>query len=89
MAWHNDIGRWGEDVAANLLVQKGYKIEARNWKEGKLEVDIIAADSHNIVFVEVKTRATMFAGKLPEEKYTCCRHHKRKYYSRIGIDHAE
>ncbi|MBP5477067.1 MAG: YraN family protein [Paludibacteraceae bacterium] len=67
MAWHNDIGRWGEDVAANLLVQKGYKIEARNWKEGKLEVDIIAADSQNIVFVEVKTRATMFAGKLPEE----------------------
>ena len=67
MAWHNDIGRWGEEVAANLLKQKGYSILERNWRTGSLEVDIIAADKQNMVFVEVKTRATRFAGKMPEE----------------------
>lgn len=67
MAWHNDIGRWGEDVAANLLKQKGYTIVERNWRSGSLEVDIIAADKQNMAFVEVKTRATTFAGKMPEE----------------------
>ena len=67
MAWNKDIGRWGEEVAANLLKQKGYSILERNWRTGSLEVDIIAADKQNMVFVEVKTRATTFAGKMPEE----------------------
>ena len=32
----------GEDMAANLLLQKGYRILERNWRCGHLEVDIIA-----------------------------------------------
>lgn len=67
MAWKNDIGKWGEDVAANLLTQKGYFIRERNWRSGHLETDIIAADDNNIIFVEVKTRTTLFGNKLPEE----------------------
>ena len=67
MAVHNEIGRWGEDVAANLLTQKNYHIVQRNWRIGHLEVDIIAEDAQTIAFVEVKTRTTQFGNKMPEE----------------------
>lgn len=67
MAANNDIGKWGEDVAANLLVQKGYQIVERNWHLGKLEVDIIVQNRQTLVFVEVKTRSTRFADRLPEQ----------------------
>lgn len=65
MALHNDIGKLGEDIAANLLVQKGLKIRERNWRLGHLEMDIIAEDKHTIVFAEVKTRTTLFGDKTP------------------------
>lgn len=67
MALHNDIGVWGEEIAGNLLSQKGYRIRERNWHAGHWEVDIIAEDKQHIVFVEVKTRSSLFGGKLPEE----------------------
>lgn len=67
MAQHNEIGKFGEDLATNLLVQKGYKILERNWKIGRLEVDIIAANAEAVAFVEVKTRTSHFGGKEPEE----------------------
>ena len=67
MAEHNNIGKWGEDVAANLLIQKGLSIVERNWRTGHLEVDIIATDNDTIAFVEVKTRSSLFGNKLPEE----------------------
>jgi len=56
MAKHNDIGRWGEDVACEWLVANGYAIAERNWRLGHLEVDIIAIRDSRIVFAEVKTR---------------------------------
>ena len=65
MALHNDIGKLGEDIAANVLVQKGLKIRERNWRLGHLEMDIIAEDKHTIVFAEVKTRTTLFGDKTP------------------------
>ena len=64
MAEHNDLGRWGEDVAAAFLMRKGYDILERDWKSGHRDLDIIALDKvHNeVVFVEVKTRRNrMFA----------------------------
>jgi len=67
MAQHNDTGHFGEDLAAGLLKQKGYSVLERNWTTGRLEVDIIAADSTDIVFAEVKTRSSRFGGKGPEE----------------------
>lgn len=67
MAVHNDTGKNGEDAASALLQSKGYKIAERNWRLGHLEVDIIAQDKKNIVFVEVKTRSTLFGNKMPEE----------------------
>ncbi|MFT5054826.1 MAG: putative endonuclease, partial [Oceanospirillaceae bacterium] len=41
MANHNDLGNKGEDLAANLLEQKGYEVLDRNWRWGRYEVDIV------------------------------------------------
>ena len=69
MSEHNDIGREGEDVAASYLMQKGYRIVARNWRYGPKEIDIVARDGETMVFVEVKTRSTL-AFELPREAVT-------------------
>lgn len=58
MAIHNEIGRIGEDMAAQYLKDKGYQILCRNWKNrGRKELDIVAVDGNELVFVEVKTRS--------------------------------
>ena len=67
MALHNDIGKAGEDAAVGLLKKGGYTIRERNWQLHHLEVDIIAENKQNIVFVEVKTRSSLFGDKQPEE----------------------
>ena len=68
MARHNEMGKWGEDVAAAYLRQKGYVIRERDWRSGKRDIDIIALtpDSLTVVFVEVKTRLPDSA-MTPEE----------------------
>ena len=58
MAQHNELGRRGEDYATAFLLSKGYSILERNWRSGHKEVDIIAIDGSDIVFVEVKTRTS-------------------------------
>ena len=58
MAQHNNLGRQGETLAAQYLVDHGYSILDTNYRYGKLEVDIIAYGETDIVFVEVKTRST-------------------------------
>ena len=58
MAQHNELGKWGEDVAADFLVGKGFRIVERNWKVGRKEIDIIAMKDRLLLFVEVKTRGT-------------------------------
>jgi len=56
MAEHNETGRRGEDLATAFLLSIGYGILERNWKSGHKEIDIIAQDGNEMVFVEVKTR---------------------------------
>jgi len=66
MAQHNILGRQGEDLAVDFLQKKGYSILVRNWRLNDLEVDIIAKDGEEVVFVEVKTRAS-YAWGNPED----------------------
>ena len=47
-------------MATAYLLNKGYSILSRNWRCGKKEIDIIAAEGTEIVFVEVKTRDESF-----------------------------
>ena len=69
MAKHYDLGMKGEEIAARYLAGKGYKILERNWRHGKDELDIIAANGEFLVVIEVKTRSTSFFGK-PEDAVT-------------------
>lgn len=67
MAQHNIIGQRGEEIAANLMRQKGFRITDVNWTCGHLEMDIIAVNQTYIAFIEVKTRTGKYADKRPEE----------------------
>ena len=58
MAQHNILGNKGEDLAAQFLQEKGYKILVRNYRYQKAEVDIIAKKGDLLLAVEVKTRST-------------------------------
>ena len=57
MARHNELGKWGEDVAAERLRQDGFTIVERNWHSGHYEIDIVAVKDNRMVFAEVKTRS--------------------------------
>ncbi len=56
MAAHNELGKWGEEKAAQYLKQKGYDILRRNWRSGHRDLDIVALYGEELVIVEVKTR---------------------------------
>jgi putative endonuclease len=60
MAESHNLGKKGEDLAAEHLKSKGFKILKRNWTSGRHEIDIIAENKEFIVFVEVKTRSEDF-----------------------------
>ena len=78
---HNEmIGRRGEDAAAAYLLHNGYEIVDRNWSCRFGEVDIVADDDGEIVFVEVKTRNDIEKG-LPEDAVTKA---KRTKYEKIA-----
>lgn len=51
-------GKYGEWLAARYLKKGGYTILERNYKNPIGEIDIIAMDGEQLVFVEVKTRSS-------------------------------
>ena len=57
MARHNELGKWGEDIAVAKLVREGYAIVEKNWRLHHYEIDIIASKDSKIIFIEVKTRS--------------------------------
>lgn len=61
-----DTGKAGEEIAIRHLQEKGLEVLATNWRWSRAEVDIIARDGNQVVFVEVKTRNTDYFGH-PEE----------------------
>ncbi len=60
MAESHDLGRKGEEAAVAHLKKAGYRILRRNWRSGRIEIDIIAENRDFIVFAEVKTRSEDF-----------------------------
>lgn len=52
------FGQRGEKLALEYLIERGYIILERNYRSGKNEIDIIARNSGEVVFIEVKTRST-------------------------------
>ncbi|MGK0175923.1 MAG: putative endonuclease, partial [Ulvibacter sp.] len=62
MAYHNDLGKLGEQLAVDYLSRNGFIILERNFIYNKAEVDIIAKKEEKIIIVEVKTRNSAFFG---------------------------
>ena len=69
MADHNDLGKKAEDLAAEYLIKKGYRILVRNYRYQKAEIDIISEKDNLIIITEVKARSTDFF-ILPQEAVT-------------------
>lgn len=63
------FGRWGEQIAAEYLEKKGFRIIARHFQFHHAEIDLIARDGDYLVFIEVKTRSSDDFG-CPEEAVT-------------------
>lgn len=58
MAQHNELGKKGEQLAVDFLLENGYDIIERNYRFDKAEVDIIAQKEVILAIIEVKTRST-------------------------------
>lgn len=61
-----ELGRLGEQEAADFLRRQGYKIITKNYKTKFGEIDIIAQDKNALVFIEVKARCSNAFGE-PQE----------------------
>ncbi len=66
MAYHNDTGSGGEEMAVKYFIDKQYTILHRNWRHSHWEIDIIATYKNTLHFIEVKTRRTTTFG-YPED----------------------
>ena len=59
-----DIGKEGEEIAAKFLVENGFQIIERNFQFSNIgEIDIVAKDQQQTVFVEVKSRLNLEFGE--------------------------
>lgn len=63
---HLALGRRGEELAVRYLEEHDIRILERNYHFEKSEVDIIAYNGRQIIFVEVKTRSGTQFGE-PED----------------------
>ena len=66
MAQHNELGKFGEELAVDFLQKNGYTILETNWTFQKAEIDIIAQKENTLAIVEVKTRSSIEFG-LPQD----------------------
>lgn len=66
MAFHNELGQKGEQMAVAWLSEKGYTILHRNWRHSHYEIDIIALKNNLLHLIEVKLRSSQKFG-MPEE----------------------
>ena len=57
------LGRYGEEIAARHLMDDGLRVLDRNWRCSEGELDIVARDGPGtLVFCEVKTRRSLRHG---------------------------
>ena len=63
------LGDWGEDAAGRFLEKRGYLIIDRKYRCQWGEIDLVAKDGDELVFVEVRTRRSKLYG-TPQESVT-------------------
>lgn len=59
---NREIGLYGENIAKEYLNNNGFNVVEMNYRTKLGEIDIIAKDKENIVFVEVKSRKNLNYG---------------------------
>ena len=85
-------GRLGEDMAHRYLRGRGCTVVARNYRppSGHGEIDLVAWHTGQLVFVEVKTRATVEFGAperaVDSEKQLHLIHAARDYARRANVE---
>lgn len=88
--WSSEIGGDGERIAVGYLRDAGFEIIERNWRRGRLEIDIIARRHDELHFVEVKTRSitdwTTPEEALDRRKRTALRRAAAGYLACSGSD---
>lgn len=64
---HLLLGKAGEEAAAQYLTAAGLRILDRNWRQGRLELDLVCQDAQGcVIFVEVRTRTDSDRGDPAE-----------------------
>ena len=66
MSVSHELGRIGENIIADYITKLGYKVVERNFACNQGEIDIIAKDKEELVFIEVKTRTDISYGEASE-----------------------
>ncbi len=66
--YKNRLGKAGEQIAKDFLLEKGFRFVASNFRYERAEVDLIFCDDEKklLIFIEVKTRKNKKFGE-PEE----------------------
>jgi putative endonuclease len=75
------LGRIGEQTAADYLIERGYRIRERNFRCRFGEIDLVAESREYLVFVEVKAR---LAAKRPISPLISLTRRKRERLRAIG-----
>ncbi|MCB9318324.1 MAG: YraN family protein [Lewinellaceae bacterium] len=75
MAKHLQTGEYGEKLALELIQNMGWPVLSKNWRHGHLELDLVALDGEILVFIEVKTRRSLYYG-TPETFVTPAKQRK-------------
>ncbi|MBQ4650153.1 MAG: YraN family protein [Firmicutes bacterium] len=81
------VGRLGEELAAALLEERGYRIVMRNFSCKFGEVDIIARKGGLIAFVEVKTRLSEDYGR-GRESVTAAKRQRIRWCAEYYLSHT-
>jgi len=87
------VGIRGEEYAEKYLRSKGFQVRAKNWYCRRGELDIVALDGKELVFVEVKTRRSRRFG-LPEDAFTDIKQRRMlaavfEYLQQESLEHVD
>ena len=87
------LGQWGEGHARRYLEGKGYSVLTTNYRCRWGEVDIVARQGQDLVFVEVRTRRGTGFG-TPEESVTATKSQRliataQDYLESNGLEQAQ
>ena len=80
------VGVRGEEIAARYLERRGYRIVERRYRCRAGEIDLVAHEAGEVVFVEVKTRRGDTCGG-PLEAVTRRKQNRLVLLARIYLAH--